>query len=169
MKSLNLALVFGMITAAAAGASEAPKSTYSDPVYGFSLDVPELGSSEGALVVQRVVFAAAPRNGFAVNCNVQVQFLEMKLPAYVDMSVRQLDAAGLELLQSEPREVSGRAAVLLEYSGTVGGEALRFLALAVGGEDRFWLVTCTAPAEDFDDHRPEFAELLDSLEVQPRG
>lgn len=49
----------------------------------------------------------------------------------------------------------------------MGGEDLRFLALAVGGGDRFWLVTCAAPAKSFDDHRPKFVELIESFEVQP--
>lgn len=166
MKRLAFALVAAGLTVTGAGAAEAPKATYSDRLYGFSLDVPDLGDSEGALVVQRAAFAAAPRDGFAANCNVQIQFLEMKLSAYMDMSVKQLDAFGLELIREEPKEVSGREGAILEYSGTVGDKELGFLALAVGGGDRFWLVTCTAPTDSFDDHRPSFVELLESFQVQ---
>lgn len=160
-------LTVAVFVAGGAGAAEPPKATYSDPLYGFSLDVPELGDADGALFVQRVAFAAAPRDGFAANCNVQVQFLEMEFSAYLDMSLKQFDSAGLEVVRNESREVSGREAARLEYSGAMGGEDLHFLALVVGGGDRFWLVTCTAPAKSFDDHRLKFVELIESFEVQP--
>lgn len=61
----------------------------------------------------------------------------MELSAYLDMSLKQFDSAGLEVVRNESREVSGRAAAHLEYTVTMGGEELRFLALAVGGGDRF--------------------------------
>lgn len=100
-------LMVAIFVAGGAGAAEAPKATYSDPLYGFSLDVPELGDADGALFVQRVAFAAAPRDGFAVNCNVQVQFLEMEFPAYMDMSLKQFDAAGLEVVRTSPGRFRG--------------------------------------------------------------
>lgn len=59
---------------------------------------------------------------FAVSCNVQVQFLEMKFSAYLDMSLKQFDSAGLEVVRNESREVSGRAAARLECRGTMGGK-----------------------------------------------
>jgi len=156
--------------AGVAAAAEEPVRTYSDPVYGFSLEVPELGDeSAGAPVVQPVTFSAPARGGFAANCNVQVQSVEMTLEAYKKLSLAQLEAGGLELIKTKERAVSGLPGFIMESSGQLGGRDLRFLALAVGGEGRFWLVTCTAQAERFQELRPVFTRVLESFEVDATG
>ena len=90
--------------------------------------------------------ADQPAGGFAPNCNVQVQFVEMSLDAYLDLTRQQFEAGGFDLLEYRTSTVSSHPARTLEYAGQVGGRSLRFLALVVSGADRFWLVTCTATA-----------------------
>ena len=164
MKSLLVASLLSVAASSVAAAAE-PAADYSDSVYGFSLEVPDLGDPAGALVVQRVAFAAPAADGFAANCNVQVQFLEMSFASYMDMSRKQFAAAGLEVVFEKEGSTSGRPAATIEYTGTMGGRDLGFLARVVGGEDRFWLVTCTALQSSFERYRADFQRLLESLEV----
>lgn len=170
MRVIGWCVVVVWVCAGVAAAAEEPVRTYSDPVYGFSLEVPELGDeSAGAPVVQPVTFSAPARGGFAANCNVQVQSVDMTLEAYKKLSFAQLEAGGLELMETKERTVSGMPGFVMESAGPLGGRDLRFLALAVGGEGRFWLVTCTASAERFEGYRPAFTRVLESFEVDAAG
>lgn len=145
--------------------AEEPVARFEDPVYGISLEVPDLGESRDALVLQRAAFAAPAADGFAANCNVQVQFLEMTFDAYMAMSRKQFVGADLEVISEVKSRVSDLPAATLEYAGTLGGTELRFLARVVGGEDRFWLVTCTALSSSFEGYREDFERVLDSIEI----
>ena len=56
-------------------------------------------------------------------------------------------------------------AARFEYSGQLGGHDLHFLALAVSGGDRVWLLTCTALSATFGDYKDAFTQALDSFTV----
>lgn len=152
-------------TAAGSGAAR-----FEDPAYGFSVEIPSLGEAAKSVSVQRLLVADEPAGGFAPNCNVQVQFGDMSLDAYLDLTRQQFTASGFELIESKAATVSARPASVLEYAGPVGGRSLRFLALVVAGADRFWLLTCTATADTFAAHRPAFSKAVASFALtQPGG
>jgi hypothetical protein len=156
------------LSGAAAGASS-PSARFTDPVQGFSLAVPALGESRDAPVLQRIIIFGAPESGFATNCNVQVQFVETSLEAFKDLSLRQFAAMDFKVHEQKERTVSGRPAATFEYSGEMSGKKLRFASLAVGGEDRVWLLTCTALEEHFEKHRSEFSGVVDSFALVERA
>jgi hypothetical protein len=169
MRLLALALVAVALPAPLVAAGAAPVARFTDPVYGFSVATPALGEKQDALVVQRVTIAGAPEAGFAANCNVQVQYLTMTLDGFVDLSLRQMAAANLTVFDRKSRTVSGKPAATFEYGGELAGQQLKFLALAVGGADRVWVLTCTARADTFEKHRAAFVQVIDSFAlVDPR-
>jgi hypothetical protein len=153
----------------AASGAPSPSAGFTDPVQGFSLSFPALGESRDAPVLQRITVFGAPESGFATNCNVQVQFVAMSLEAFKDLSLRQFAAMGFKVHEQKERTVSGRPAATFEYSGEISDKKLRFASLAVGGEDRVWLVTCTALGEHFEKHRSEFSEVIDSFALVERA
>jgi hypothetical protein len=158
-----IACVLSLAVHPVAAAAPRPEAVFTDPVQGFSLAVPALGESSNAPMLQRVVVSGAPEGGFSANCNVQVQFVTMSIEAFVDLSVRQFAAMDFKIHEQKKRTVSGRPAATFEYSGELSEKKLRFSSLAVGGQDRIWLLTCTALEERFEKYRPEFARAIDSF------
>ena len=156
--------VVSPIAAASSGAAR-----FDDPVYGFSVEIPSLGDGAKSVSVQRLAVADQPAGGFSPNCNVQVQFVEMSLDAYLDLTRQQFTAGGFDLLESRPSTVSSHPARTLEYAGEISGRRLRFLALVVSGADRFWLLTCTATADSYPEHRPAFSKVISSFAVSDSG
>ncbi len=138
---------------------------FDDPQFGFSVDLPAIGGSRSATVVQRLTVAGPAADGFAPNCNVQIQRTDMDLDAYLATTRKQFESVGVQLLETERRTVSGLPASRLHYAGDLAGRHLRFVALAVIGGDQVWLVTCTALAESFHRHEAAFLELIDSFTV----
>ena len=168
-RSIAVACVW-LVTATGSATDAASRAArFVDPIQGFSVEVAALGEAGGAPVLQRLSVSGVPEDGFATNCNVQVQFASMSLEAYRDLSSSQFAEMGFEVHRQKERTVSGRPAVTFEYSGELSGRKLRFASLAVGGEDRFWLLTCTALAEKFERHRAEFAEVIDSFSLVERA
>ena len=162
---IALALVLVALVAVPLAGAAGPNGRYQDPAYGFEVTVPPLGSSQGAVAVQRLAVAAPARDGFAANCNVQVQFTAGDIDSFVDLSLRQFKSAGLRVLRHEAVKVSALPAAKFEYSGELGGHDLHILALAVSGGDRVWLLTCTALSATFGEYKDAFTQALDSFTV----
>lgn len=139
---------------------------YEDEVYGFRLSAPALGPDSGVPVVQRVLVFGPAQNGFAPNCGVQVQQAPMSLDEYMQLTARQMDAAGYEMLSRSRVRVSGLPAEKLRYKGNVGGNDLTFTALAVDRDDVILLLTCTALSTSADDFASDFEKVIESFEVQ---
>lgn len=138
---------------------------YEDPAYSFSMAIPSLGESNDALVIQRFAVAGPVQDDFAPNCNVQVQFLATDLDGFMDLTLRQFNAAGLKVVRRDSRRVSDLPAATFEYMGPLNSRDLRFLALVVSGSDRFWLLTCTGLSSTFEQHRAAFTLAIDSFRV----
>lgn len=160
----SLALLF--LAAPSTVAAPAP-ATFVDPVHRFSVEVPALGRPDAAPTVGRLVVAGPMIDGFATNCNVQVQYPRMGHEEFVALSLQQFAAAGFPVLVNEAVKVSGLPATRWEYRGSVGGRALHFLALVVTDAERVVMLTCTAPEERFEAERAELGSVLESFEVLP--
>lgn len=160
---------FALLCFAAASAirAEAPSVAHlNDPVFGYSVDLPSIGDPSDALVVQRLVVMGPAVNGFAPNCNLQIQYTSMGLPAYLDLTRRQFIDHGATLIKESQDSNSGLPGGLIEYT-TSGSHPLRHLALAVASSDRVWLLTCTALDASFSEHRPTFEQILKSFTLNP--
>ena len=55
---------------------------------------------------------------------------------------------------------------MIEYIGSPSGRPLYFMALAVAGSDRVWLVTCTALRDSIAQHRPAFTRVIESFALR---
>jgi len=168
-RRLGLVVLLLLGSVAASRAAETPAGHVEDPVFGFSVDLPAIGDATDAITVQRLVVAGPTVKGFAPNCNVQIQYTDLGLDSYMELSRKQFVAAGLELLKQEDREISSHRATAMEYAGSLGGNDLHFSALVVAGAGRVWLVTCTALESSFAQHRASFARVLDSFRVTASG
>ena len=161
------ALALLCFAAASAISAEAPSVAHlDDPVFGYSVDLPSIGDPSDALVVQRLVVMGPAVNGFAPNCNLQIQYTSMGLPAYLDLTRKQFVEHGATLVNEKQDPSSGLPGALIEYT-TSGSHRLRHLALAVASADRVWLLTCTALDASFSQHRATFEQILESFTVNP--
>jgi hypothetical protein len=162
----SLALALAILAAPLAVADPASAS-FVDPIHRFSVEVPALGAPDVAPAVGRLVVAGPMIDGFATNCNVQVQYPGMGHAEFIALSLQQFSAAGFPVVANEAVEVSGLPAARMEYRGSVGGQALRFLALVVTDAERVVMLTCTAPEERFEAERGELGRVLASFEILP--
>lgn len=167
-RRLGLLVVIVFLSCAGERAAESAGSEvahFEDPVFGFSVDVPSIGDPKDAIAVQRLLVGGPAVNGFAPNCNVQVQYTDMDIGPYMELSRKQFVAMGLEVVEEARRKVSGLPAAATDYVGPVGGRDLRFASLAVVGTGRVWLVTCAALADSYAQHEATFSRVLESFRV----
>jgi hypothetical protein len=162
MKHAAALLVAALLTPACLFAHSGEVAHYSDPDYGFSFDIPSLGSASGAHNVQRIAVTGPARNGFAPNCGVQIQFTKMTFADYLNLSHRQFKASKITIIAEHKTRVSGLPAVTVEYKGNLRGRDLHFLSLAVRANDRIWLLTCTALEDSFSSFKNDFSGALKS-------
>jgi hypothetical protein len=169
MKKLATAAFLGLLVLPMrAGATEAV-AHLSDPTFGFSVDLPSIGDPTGALVVQRLIVMGPTADAFAPNCNIQIQYTDVGLDAYMALTHKQFTTAAFRTVTDNRRTTSKLPSALIEYTGSLGGRDLHFLTLAVAGPDRVWLVTCTALAESYAGHRTAFTQLIESFSVQQQA
>ncbi len=167
MRHTGLLFLVALLTPACLLAASGDLAHYSGPAYGFSFDIPSLGSPSGVGNVHRIAATGPAHDGFAPNCGVQVQFVKMTLDDYLDLSNRQFAAAKLTTVAEQKIRVSGRPAATFEYKGSMQGRQLHFLSLAVHADDRIWLLTCVALEESFSSFKDDFSRAVESFSVQP--
>ena len=165
MKNALAAMLIACGLPSALFGAEPARGTHADPAYGFSMAIPSLGLRGDVPTVPRLVVAGPARDGFSPNCNVQVQFVDLGLKGFMDLTTQQFAAAGVRLLGRQDRKVSNLDAAAFEYAASLNDRELRFMALAVAAKDRVWLVTCTSLAATFASHRDDFRLVIDSFAV----
>lgn len=163
-KSLLVGLWLG-VGLAATPVSAAADGKLVDERYGYSFDVPALGEGTKEGAVTRSVVLGPASEGFAPNLNVQVQYASTDRDAFVALSRRQFASLGVELGETSKLEVSGLPAALMAYRGDLGSGVLEYLALAVVGEDRVWLATCSMTPAQFRRLGAECRKSLLSLRI----
>jgi hypothetical protein len=162
MKSAAIAVLL----AVSAGGLVRPAgpSVYTDGTYGFRIEAPAFPRPKGGSVAP-VMFFAPAADAFADNVNVSLQYTDMGVEAYRDLTLRQFKENGLTVNAVEGRKVSGRDALLFDYSGRQMNRDLRWLALAVVEKERVFLITCTALKGSFESREKAFRACLDSFAV----
>jgi hypothetical protein len=113
---------------AAARAADTP-ATYTDPQNGFSLQAPDLGISK--VTTTPVIFSGSVEDGFAANVTVRITPGAAVMKDFLPENLAQLKTMNAKVLSQKTMTVSGREAVLLEFSATINGKALHFLSLSV--------------------------------------
>lgn len=139
----------------------APATPFVDPVTGFSIAPPKF--SETAQKAPIVAFYAPPQNGSTATVNVHVDPVRSTRRDYVEASLRALRRAESKINVNRELQVAGHDAQLFDYEGTLGARRLHFLQLLVITDDIVYIVTCTAPADTFDQYREAFQKCLDSF------
>ena len=166
-KDLGLLGLCLLLAVPAAGADADAAAHFHDPVFGFSVDLPSIGDTAGAVVVQRLLVAGPSVDGFAPNCYLQIQYTAIGLDALIDLTRKQFESYGFTLVANTRRVTSGAPATVIEYTAKNSGRSLRHLALAVAGPSRIWLLTCTSLDSSFAQHRPVFSQIIDSFALTP--
>ena len=163
---LTLMLVALALTSGAQGKFERRKSTYTDGLYGFSIQAPKFPEAAAGSNVIPVMLLGPGEGGFSSNVNVVVQQVKQTREQFRKVSLGQFQAAALKVTSDQNKTVSGKEAIFLDYEGRQQGRDLRFLALAVFDSNRVFLVTCTAPQKDFPKFDKEFRACIDSFAVE---
>lgn len=158
-----------LVFMATAAYAEATGSTYTDPAFHFSLEVPALGDQQGDAPVSRLIVSGPPVDGFATNCNVQVQYPKLNHSQFLELSLQQFRAAGIRVVEQKALELEPLEATRLEYAGRMGGRDLHFLAIVVSEADRVVMLTCTTLAKRIESERQVLLGVLESFKVQPAG
>ena len=140
-------------------------STYSDALYGFTIQAPRFPNGPAGSHVVPVVLRAPTEGAFSANVNVMVQHVAMTRLAYREATLTGFNQMGWKAISESDLTVSGRDAMLIEYEGSMGGQAFRWLALAVLDKERVFLVTCTATKDTFAKYEKEFRTCLDSFRL----
>ena len=144
----------------------ATADSYRNERFGFSLAPPAFADQPVTTpVVEAALFKAPVENGFAANCNIQIQFVDMSPEDFYARSTGQFEQLGWSLDEvSEVRlgEATGR---MIRYSGAFNDIPLRFMATAVPGEGRFYVFTCTALAANHDRYEADFRATLESFRL----
>ena len=165
-KPISLAALCLLVVGPALAADTGAVAHLDDPVFGFSVDIPAIGDPAGAPLVQRLIVMGPAVDGFAPNCNLQIQYTDMGLDAYLELTRKQFAAHSIELVAETRRVTSGLPGSIIEYTASTAGRKLHHLALAVASSDRVWLLTCTSLEESFPRHRPAFLQIVDSFRVK---
>ena len=140
-------------------------STYTDALYGFTIQAPQFPPALPNTGVVAVQMYAPAEQGFAANVHVMVQRVATNRQNYRELSLAQFKVGGLTVNSDTDVTVSGREAIILDYEGMMGDRTLRWLALAVIDTEQVLLVTCTAPKDTFAKYEKEFRACLNSFSV----
>lgn len=162
---LALATVAGAAFGATVKLAAAPRSTYTDTMYGFTIQAPKFPKAAAGRNAAPVIFNAPAEDSFASNVNVMVQSVKTTRKEFQELTNEQFRQLGMTIHSEKVRKVSGKEAIEWDYEKEVQGTALRFLQLAVIDSDKVILATCTARADKFEKYAPEFRASLGSLKL----
>ena len=133
---------------------------------GFSMDLPNFRGVENQ---RGIVFSwnFPPQKGFADNVNVMVQDNALPFGQLLKQSVAELKKAGLTVVKVSPINKKGFYFATVEYKGHFQGRDMHWLARMAAGDQKFYIVTCTAMENTFQSRRKQFEALMDSFKVIP--
>ncbi|MEO8672184.1 MAG: hypothetical protein ABI411_12780 [Tahibacter sp.] len=138
---------------------------YRDTGLGFSLQPPAFVPGTKPGMIQPVIFSASPSDGFAPNCNVQVQNADLSIQRYEELTNQQFKSAGWVVSERISTAVSGKPALRWHYSGALRGKEFEWVAVVIAVPKRFYLMTCTALKEHFAENAAVFDNSLASFKV----
>jgi len=162
--------VFMVLALALAGASPAPPtrslSTYSDPVYAFSMAAPVFAETKQDRSII-AIFQAPPEDGFTPNVTVMVDPIKTTRKDYMtdNMSTMAGTNPRANIRSLKELQVSGKDAEVLDYDATMTGRRMRFLQLLVIADDRVYVLTCTAPLDSYPKYEAQFQKCVDSFRL----
>lgn len=172
MLRTRLLLGLVLVLSASTVAQEAPRYTHA--AGRFSLVPPEgWGRSEKAPKPGEagilVMFVGPAKGGFAPNLNVLVDPTKSTRERYREENLAELRKAKAKVRSEKELEVSGKPAILLEYTLGAGANRNRHWTLGVIDEDRTLTVTCTAREKDAAGSRKAFEACLDSFRIEAQA
>ena len=127
---------------------------------GFSIDV--LDSAPGNESTLPLMMMMPASDGFTPNVNVVIQQYPEGLDAYRKLTLTQLSALGMELIQE--REISATT-LLFEYIGNKDDRVLHHYSRAIHRDGRIYLATGTSLAKQWEAVGPALRACVDSLEL----
>lgn len=140
-------------------------SVYTDTLYGFTVEAPRFPKAAANTSVVPIAMHAPIDQAFVANVRATVQRIATSRQDFRQLSLAQFKVAGWRVNLDTDVTVSGREAVVFDYEGTVGGRALRWLALAVIDKEQVYLLTCTATKDTFSKYEKAFRDCVDSFKL----
>ncbi len=114
------------------------------PVSGFS--IAPLEAPLGQSPQQALMMFLPEREGFSANVNVQIQPFSAAMDEFVMLSLQQFKTAGFKVLQ---QNIVGQSTAVFEYTGEMQHRLLHWYARAEKSGDKVYLVTATAPDDQW--------------------
>jgi len=155
--------ILAMISSTALSQTSHPR--YVDSTYGFTMNPPSFATDTTLPADVTAMFFAPSKNGFASNLNITIQNVITTRADYLAFTKAQIEKQSLKFNTSENISVSGRDALLLDWEGKMNGHDVRCLALAVFDKRRVFLITGTAPIEDYSEYAAAFRASLLSFRL----
>jgi hypothetical protein len=147
-------------------AADKPTGSYVNVTYGLALQPPLFDALPAAKMQDIAAFHGPSSGGFSPNVGIRIAQVKVSggLEDYTKSTIEGTEKAGCKLVAQKVRDVQGRAAVLLEYAGTIAGKSLHFFSYSVLDTDRLIIITCTATDAQFEGLRDRFTACLDSFQ-----
>lgn len=178
---LTLVMVLSAATAAAAVKAIGPDPdevflAYHDPYFDLEIEYPTSWRVQEGAGGSLVAFASPPEPGgaqFSVNVSVAVEDLAgrpgTKLAEYEQAATGLLAKAGSDFALKDRRNVtvSGRPAVLIEYTYRQGISQLHALRSFTIANGKAFVTTFTAEEAGFARYKQVGLQIIDSLEIAP--
>ena len=164
---MKILVILPLVAAAVLAAPVPPfrASSYTDELYGFSVQAPTFPRAAEGTTVIPVIFMAPAESGFSSNVNIQIQNVDMTMKEYMELTHRQFKGAGMTVLSEVRKKVGDRNAVEISYEGVQGGRRMKWIALAVAGEKKIYLLTCTALKDQFAKIEKAFRKCIESFKL----
>jgi hypothetical protein len=141
-------------------------NSYSDATYGFTTATPAFAEAKQERNVV-AIFQAPPEDGFSANVTILVDPIKTTRKEYVQASITTMETTNprAAIRRLVEKQVSGKDAEVLDYDANMGGRRLRFLQLLVVGEERVYVMTCTAPVDSFAKYEAQFRKCIESFRL----
>jgi hypothetical protein len=159
---LPLTIVLGT---ASASAQKARTGTYTDKVYGFSVETPGFILVPSGQQIQRLKVSGPTIEGFAANFTVVVLRKRANRKQYLEQTKKAFATMKLTLDSAKMVKISGRPALQIEYHGKVRGNDLHFLSVSVFRGQDVVTASCTTTEDTFDLYKEPCLKSLKSLKL----
>lgn len=159
MRFFPLLTLFLLTTAPTLAADDGSRLHF--PATGFSIE--PLEAATAPVASQPLTMALPAAGGFAPNVNVAIQPFGGSMQDYLDLSLRQFEAAGIEVID---KKVVSENTVSFEYAGSLRGRDLHWYASATQDGNRVFLVTATAPESRWKDSADKLKAVVRSFRLE---
>ena len=135
--------------------------TYKDASRGFSMNPPAFKPGADPGIGTVAIFFAPPEDGFTANVNLVLQ--KAAFDDFLKTSDAGFKTVGFEVLSKKLSTTAANRSCEYVYKGSIQGKPMKFMALAVDGGDRVFLLTGTSLESNYDKYEATFKASISSF------